>query len=247
MKVMRKIIQIDEELCDGCGMCVPSCAEGSLEIVDGKVRVIAEKLCDGLGACLGECPNGALRIIEREAEEFDEEAVEKHLAADEKKPEPAPLMAGGCPSARIRQFAPTPGGNRHAPADDTAGGEASELTHWPVQIHLVPPTAPFLKGADLLVLADCVPVAFPSLHRDFLKGKAVMMGCPKLDDVQSYIDKFTQIFRTADIKSVTAVVMEVPCCSGLPMIVQKAMDAAGRRIPMEQVVISTRGQILRRR
>ena len=176
MKVMRKIIQIDEELCDGCGMCVPSCAEGSLEIVDGKVRVIAEKLCDGLGACLGECPNGALRIVEREAEEFDEEAVEKHLADGKKTPEPAPLMAGGCPSARIRQFAPASGGTRRAAAGDAADGDASELTHWPVQIHLVPPTAPFLKGADLLVLADCVPVAFPSLHRDFLKGKAVMMG-----------------------------------------------------------------------
>lgn len=246
MKQKRKIIEIDEERCDGCGLCVPACAEGSLEIVDGKARVIEDRLCDGLGACLGECPNDALRIVEREAEEFDEEAVEKHLAgrqATQSKP-PEQRLGAGCPSAGIRQFA-------HRPAKPAASGPAAEqasaLGHWPVQIRLIPPAAPFLKDADLLVLADCVPVAFPTLHRDFLDGKAVAMGCPKLDDAEAYIEKFTQIFREADIRSITTVIMEVPCCSGLPTIVRKALAASKRAIPMEEVVISTRGEILERR
>jgi NAD-dependent dihydropyrimidine dehydrogenase PreA subunit len=245
MKVMRKIIEIDDELCDGCGQCVPSCAEGSLQIIDGKAKVVSDNLCDGLGACLGECPNDALTIVEREAEEFDEEAVEKFLSEKQKKEQTAaPLISGGCPSVGIQNLKPLtarPATGR--PAEDN-GGEPSALSHWPVQIHLVPPTAPFLKGADLLVVADCVPIAFPTLHRDFLEGKAVMVGCPKFDDAQSYIDKFEQVFRVADIKSVTTVVMEVPCCSGLPIIVQRGLEASGKSIPMEKVVISTRGEIL---
>ena len=247
MKVTRKIIEIDDKLCDGCGQCVPSCAKGSLAIIDGKARVVSDNLCDGLGACLGECPNDALSIVEREAEEFDEEAVEKYLAA-KKKSEPIeekPVFSG-CPSARIQNFAPTTPCQEANQPTTIETKEASALTHWPVQIHLVPPTAPFLKGADLLVLADCVPVAFPSLHRDFLKGKAVTMGCPKLDDAQSYIEKFAQIFQVADIKSITAVVMEVPCCQGLPVIVKKGLELSGKNIPMEEVIISTRGQILNR-
>ncbi len=247
MKVMRKIIEIDEERCDGCGLCVPACAEGSLEIIDGKARVISDNLCDGLGACLGECPNDALRIVEREAEEFDEGAVEAFLAEKEiKQAAPRLVIASGCPSSRIEQFA-KPASKAPVPETGLKGAPGeSALGHWPVQIHLVPPNAPFLKNADLLVLADCVPVAFPTLHRDFLEGKAVMMGCPKLDNTESYIRKFTQIFQTAGIRSITAVVMEVPCCSGLPMIVKKALDDAGVDIPMEQVVVSTRGEILRR-
>ncbi len=246
MKVKRKIIQIDEEKCDGCGQCVPACAEGSLELVDGKVRVVSENLCDGLGACLGECPNGALRIIKREAEEFDEEAVEEYLAEKEKQEKlQNRMIGGGCPSARIQQFdrAPSPERSRPAPVE---AADRSALAHWPVQIRLVPPTAPFLRGAELLVLADCVPVAFPTLHRDFLEGKAVMMGCPKFDDAQSYIDKFTQIFQTAAIKNVTIVVMEVPCCSGLPTIVRKGLEASGQTIPVEEIVVSTKGAILSR-
>jgi Fe-S-cluster-containing hydrogenase component 2 len=253
MKTVRKIIEIDEELCDGCGNCVPSCAEGALEIVDGKARVIGEIYCDGLGACLGECPMGALKLVEREADEFDEEAVEKLLA--QKKPqEPArerPAFSGGCPSARLQNFAaqqsapaPSPCQEANKPAD--FGEAESALSHWPVQIMLVPPTAPFLKGADLLVLADCVPVAFPTVHRDFIKGKAVMMGCPKFDNAQSYIEKFAQICKESGIKSITSVIMEVPCCSGLPMIVKKGMEMAGVDIPMEEVVISTRGKVLQR-
>ncbi|MEW5909848.1 MAG: 4Fe-4S binding protein [Thermodesulfobacteriota bacterium] len=247
MKIKRKIIQIDEELCNGCGECVPSCAEGTLQIIDGKARVVSDNLCDGLGACLGECPQGALSIIEREAEEFNEHAVEAHLKKREMNASPGkPVVLTGCPSAAVKQFSPV------SPCDEAnrpsafQSVERSALSHWPVQIRLVPPTAPFLKGADLLVLADCVPVAFPSLHREFLKGRAVMMGCPKFDDVQEYIDKFAEVFKIAGLKSITTVVMEVPCCSALPMIVKKGMEKAGKSIPMEKVVVSTRGEILKK-
>jgi len=248
MKVTRKIIKIDEDLCDGCGACVPSCAEGALEIIDGKARVIADKFCDGLGACLGECPQGALEVIEREADEFDEEAVEERLSdlKESEKAKGEATLACGCPSTSIQSF--MPGGPCQGVVSnlDESSAAESALSHWPVQITLVPPTAPFLKGADLLVLADCVPVAFPSLHRDFLKGKAVMMGCPKLDNVEPYIEKFAQIFKSAGVKSITSVVMEVPCCAGLPMVVKKGLALSGAQIPMEEVVISTRGKIIRR-
>jgi NAD-dependent dihydropyrimidine dehydrogenase PreA subunit len=241
MKVKRKIIKIDSELCDGCGVCVPSCAEGAIEVVDGKARVVAEKYCDGLGACLRECPKGALTVEEREAEEFDEKAVEEHLSSKEKEaPALGIPMAQGCPSAKLQAFAPKPLG------EEVPSLQSSALSHWPVQIRLVPPTAPFLKGANLLVAADCAPVAYPNFHRDFLKGKAVMVGCPKFDDVQGYVDKFTDIFRTASIKSVTVLDMEVPCCSALPKIVKRAMELAGKNVPLEEVVISARGEILKR-
>jgi NAD-dependent dihydropyrimidine dehydrogenase PreA subunit len=241
MNVKRKIIRIDDELCDGCGVCVPSCAEGAIEVVDGKARVVAEKYCDGLGACLRECPKGALTVEEREAEEFDEKAVEEHLSAREKEAsEHGVPMAHGCPSATLQTFAEKPLG------EEIPVLQASALSHWPVQIRLVPPTAPFLKGADLLVAADCAPVAYPNFHRDFLKGKAVMVGCPKFDDVQGYVDKFTDIFRSANIKSVTVLDMEVPCCSALPKIVKRGMELAGKSVPLEEVVISARGGILKR-
>jgi len=248
MKVMRKIIKIDEELCDGCGQCVPSCAEGALEIVDGKARIVAEKFCDGLGACLGECPTGALKVTEREAEDFDEAAVEEYLSAKGQQPdEKKPALPHGCPSARLQTFQPLPScQDVNRPAAVSAGDTDSALTHWPVQIRLIPPTAPFLKGADLLVVADCAPVAFPYLHRDFLKGKTVMMGCPKFDDAQAYIDKFAEIFKTADIKRITTLIMEVPCCTGLPVIVKKGLELSGKNIPLDEVVVSTRGKILDR-
>ena len=246
MKTERKIIKIDEELCDGCGECVPSCAEGAIEIVDGKARLVAEKYCDGLGACLGECPNGALTVVEQEAEEFDEEAVEEYLSskAQDESPEEA-TMACGCPSAQIKAFAPSASFQEaNEPALQVSA--VSALSHWPVQIRLVPPTAPFLKGADLLVAADCTPVAYSNFHQDFLKGKAVMVGCPKFDEIQDYTQRFADIFNTADIKSITVVVMEVPCCQSLPIIVEKGIEMAGKRIPMEKVVISARGDVLGR-
>jgi ferredoxin len=247
MKIKRKIIQIDEEKCDGCGVCVPSCAEGAIQVVDGKARLIAEKYCDGLGACLKECPQDALHVIERDAEDFDEKAVEDHLkttgGAHGGHKEEVPAMAGGCPSARLQSFAPaTPCEQANQPVAQSSA--ASALTHWPIQIRLVPPSAPFLKGADLLVAADCTPAAYPNFHRDFLKGKAVMIGCPKFDEAQAYVQKFADIFKTAGVKSVTVLTMEVPCCQGLPVIVKKGMELSGRKIPMTQVVISAKGEVL---
>ncbi len=244
MKVKRKIIEIDEEKCDGCGQCVISCAEGALAIIDGKAKVISDNLCDGLGACIGECPQGALKIIEREAEEFDEEAVEKHLESGAPQ-KPAETLACGCPSTVIQEFAPA-SACQAANAPTEFSDRQSALEHWPVQIRLVPPTAPFLKGADLVVVADCVAVAYPNLHRDFLKGRAVMMGCPKFDDVNEYVEKFAEIFAAAGIRKLTVVVMEVPCCSGLPMIVKKGLEKAGVDMALEKMVISTRGKIITR-
>ncbi|MGV1100167.1 ATP-binding protein [Thiovibrio sp. JS02] len=250
MKVMRKIIEIDEDLCTGCGECVPNCAEGALEIVNGKARMIAEKYCDGLGACLGECPTGALRIVEREADDFDEEAVEALLASRKAAAsEPAP-PAEGCPSARLQTFAPaaapTPcqSANRPVQLGGITAATESQLSHWPVQIRLVPPSAPFLKGADLLVAADCVPVAYPNFHRHLLTGKAVMLGCPKFDETGSYIAKFSEIFATAQLKSITMAIMEVPCCSNMRQIIKEALKRAGKNIPVQEVVISARGEII---
>ena len=193
MKILRKIIEIDEELCDGCGNCVTGCAEGALQIIEGKARVVSETYCDGLGACIGECPTGALRIIEREAASFDEKAAQQHVA----KKELSSLQCG-CPSTHIQTFgtiSACEAANRPVNIGKASG--ESSLAHWPVQIRLIPASAPFLKGANLLVLADCTAVAFPTLHRDLMKGKVVMMGCPKFDDVQNYISKFADIFRTA--------------------------------------------------
>lgn len=246
MKVMRKIIQIDEELCDGCGQCVPACAEGAIEIVGGKAELVADRYCDGLGACMGDCPTGALQIIEREAEEFDEEAVEERLESllDGEDKGPGFPMACGCPSSQVRTFQPGSGSKR--PASFNRGGSESALSHWPVQIRLVPPEAPFLKGAELLVAADCTPFAYPDFHRDFMPGRVVLVGCPKFDDTEEFIAKFVRIFRVAGIRGITAVVMEVPCCSSLPAILKKAMEKAGVRIPMEVVVLGTEGDILER-
>ena len=249
MSVKRKIIEINEELCDGCGQCVPSCAEGALEIIDGKAKVIADIYCDGLGACLGECPTGALKIIEREADEFDEAAVHDLLEAKKAQEQPKEALMPadcGCQSAKVQTFqqsSPCQMANR--PTFQTSSGN-SALTQWPVQIHLVPPTAPYLKGADLLVAADCTPFAYPDFHRDFLDGKVVMVGCPKLDDAQAYVQKFADVFKTADVKSITVVVMEVPCCGGLPMIVEKGLEQSGKSVPMEKVIISVRGEVLGR-
>jgi len=245
MKVLRKIIEIDEELCDGCGLCIPSCAEGAIEIVDGKAQIIADKLCDGLGACLGECPTGALKVIEREADDFDEEAVEEHLEEKAKETaEEKQQMPCGCPSTQIHTFVPIESHpETQIPSAIGTEGE-SALSHWPVQIRLIPPKAPFLKGADLLVLADCVAVAYSRLQSDFIKGKVVMMGCPKFDGAEEYIERFAEIFKIAGIKSITTVYMEVPCCTGLPMIVKKGLEASGQTIPINDVVISTRGKLL---
>jgi ferredoxin len=242
MKILRKIIEIDEELCNGCGNCETGCAEGALQIIDGKAKIVSDTFCDGLGACIGECPTGALRIVEREAVPFGEEAVKQHLAEKEK-----PSLPCGCPSTHIQIFdKPSACKAVNKPAHIERGiEEESSLIHWPIQIKLIPASAPFLKGVDLLVLADCTAVAFPTLHRDLMKGKVVMMGCPKFDDAHEYVSKFADIFKTAGIKSVTTVIMEVPCCSGMPMIVKKGMEEANKKITMKEIVLSLKGKILK--
>lgn len=250
MKTMRKIVEIDEDLCNGCGECVPSCAEGALKIIDGKARLVSEIYCDGLGACLGGCPQGAIKITEREAAPFDEHATEQHLKEKAQSLErgTSDKVRRGCPSGRLQMFGNSPCSEANKPAPlIKAPGSTSALSHWPVQIRLVPATAPFLKGADLLVAADCAPVAYPDFHADFLKDKVIMVGCPKFDDADEYIRKFADIFRTADLKSVTVVVMEVPCCSKLPVIVQRGMAIAGKQIPVEEIVVSTRGYLVSRK
>ncbi|MFH2091415.1 MAG: 4Fe-4S binding protein [Pseudomonadota bacterium] len=248
MKIMRKIIQIDEERCNGCGNCVLACAEGAIQIIDGKAKVIADKYCDGLGACIGDCPEDALKIVEREADDFDEAAVEALLEKQAKEKHKAPAAACGCPSAAMKVFpaagAADPCGCANKPVLKGAAGE-SALGHWPVQIKLVPPGAPFLKNADLLIAADCVPVAYPHFHRDFLKGKAVMIGCPKFDDAPAYVEKLAQVFAVSGIKSITSVIMEVPCCSAMHMIIKKALEKAAIDIPFKEVVVSSQGEIIR--
>ncbi len=243
MKVIRKIIEIDEELCDGCGQCVPACAEGAIQIIDGKAKLIAEKYCDGLGACLGDCPTGALKLIEREAEEFDEEAVEKYLEElEEEEKSDKSAVPFSCPSAKVTALSPTR--TEAGSQSGSASAPRSALTDWPVQIKLIPPGAPFLNNADLLVLADCTAVVYPGLHTDLLPGKVVMMGCPKFDDPEEYIEKFSEIFKRADIRSITIANMEVPCCSGLVKIIEKALESSHRDIPVKQICFTIRGTVL---
>jgi Pyruvate/2-oxoacid:ferredoxin oxidoreductase delta subunit len=260
MRIKRKIVNIDTDKCNGCGECVSACAEGAIELADGKARLVAEHYCDGLAACLGECPQGAISMIEREAKDFDPEAVEKHLShtANHKfqitnskseyntnnlQSSGEATLPCGCPSTQLQMFQ-APCGCSDEP--ETGTRQASTLTHWPVQIKLVPPTAPFLKNADLLIASDCVPVAYPNFHEDLLKGRVVLMGCPKFDDIDEYIKKFADIFRTANIKSVTIAIMEVPCCSKMPPIVQKGMAMAGKSISTKVVVVNARGDTISR-
>lgn len=247
MKVTRKIIQIDEERCNGCGNCVIACAEGAIQIIDGKAKVIADKYCDGLGACIGDCPEDALKIIEREADDFDEKAVEELLKKQGPAKKEAEPVACGCPSSAMKIFpgagVADPCNCANKPSVQTSKGP-SALGHWPVQIKLIPPGAPFLKDADLLIAADCVPVAYPTFHADFLKGKAVMIGCPKFDNADEYVEKLSKVFKVSGIKSITSVVMEVPCCSAMPVIVKKALARANVEIPFKEVVVSAQGKIL---
>lgn len=246
--MLRKIVKIDPDKCDGCGLCVPSCAEGAITIINGKAVLAADNLCDGLGACLGECPRDAITIEERDTDAFDEVAVAKHLSAEGKTPSGHHGAqthghqhghGGGCPGSRAMSFAAAPA----APSSSAVSSQPSRLTQWPVQLHLVSTTAPYFQGADLLITADCVPIAYAGYHEDFLKGKAVIMGCPKLDDNQFYIEKMTELFRKSDIKSVTVLKMEVPCCSGISMAARQALAASGKEIPYKEVTIGIQGNI----
>jgi Pyruvate/2-oxoacid:ferredoxin oxidoreductase delta subunit len=258
MVTRRKIVQIDEQKCDGCGLCVPSCAEGAIQIIDGKARLVSDVYCDGLGACLGHCPRDAISIIEREAEPFDEAVATAHAANVSQTNPSRPVLhqhgSGGCPGAaamQLRLNVLTGGGppvraNGKPRVDGPVSSEEadSRLANWPVQLHLVPPHAPYLKGADLLLVADCVPFAYADFHRRFLDGRPVVIGCPKLDDGQAYVDKLVQIIRHSGLRSITVVHMEVPCCTGLVRIAQAAVAAAGVDIPFHDETISIRGEVL---
>ncbi|MEM2839619.1 MAG: 4Fe-4S binding protein [Thermoplasmata archaeon] len=232
--VVRKIIRIDETKCTGCGQCVTACAEGALEIVDGKAKVVKESFCDGLGACIGECPEGALTIEERDAEEFDEEEAKKHMARHTRKNH---LEKCGCPSS-----APM---NIEKPSRVHTGGEeqTARLGHWPIQLALVPENAPFLKGRDLVVIADCAAVAYGNIQNRFIDGNAIVICCPKLDDTGPYERKLENIIKNSGIRSISVVHMEVPCCFGLHRLVTKALEKISGKIPYRQYVIGIKGDI----
>ena len=228
--MLREMVTIDEELCDGCAQCIPACHEGALRIIGGKARLVSERLCDGLGACLGHCPRGAIRIERREAAAFDE----AHL----------PVREGAGGGSEHQQA------NPHPTLSLGGGGIASvssALRQWPVQLHLVSPLAPFLRWARLLVAADCVPVAYAGFHAEMLREHAVVIACPKLDDTHGYVDKLAEMIRHDDLAELTVVHMEVPCCIGILHAVLAARQAAKSSLPVNDITIGTRGQVLARR
>jgi len=273
---VRKVVLIDEELCDGCGDCVPSCAEGAIQIIDNKAKLVGDALCDGLGACLGDCPQGAITVEEREAEAFDEEAVKVHLTqlaqeqgatastgepgggaahaaapqAQELTAAPAPASGCGCPGAAMKDFSEAMPGAPAGPAGAaagfaTAGDVPSALRQWPIQLHLVPPTAPYFKGADVLLAADCTAFAIGGFHGEHLNGRALAIACPKLDQgMEIYLQKLVNMIDDAGINTLTVMVMEVPCCSGLVRLAREAAEQAQRKVPVKHVVVGIRGDIL---
>ena len=238
--MQREIIRIDEEMCDGCGQCVDACAEGAIEIIEGKAKLTRDSYCDGLGACIGDCPQGALTIEVRDASDFDEEAVKQHLAQMVSQTPVAklpvvprsPAVSQGCPGSATRKLERPPQESRRREGEST-GPSPSALQNWPVQIHLVPVSAPYLQGSRLLIAADCVPFAYPDFHRDHLDGKVLLVGCPKLDDAEAYREKLTEMFRQNDIQDVQVGIMEVPCCTGLAFVVKEALAKSGKPIPAE--------------
>ncbi|MCW4016402.1 MAG: 4Fe-4S binding protein [Candidatus Bathyarchaeota archaeon] len=239
--VLRNIVKIDEKKCNGCGVCIPACAEGAIQIIDGKARLVKDIYCDGLGACLGKCPQDAITIIQREAQEFDEKAAEKHVKQTRSTASLVCPTPTACPSVKAMQF---PEESTEKSASMVTENRKTRLTTWPVQLKLMPPNAPFLKNADLLVTADCVPFAYADFHEDMLNNRVLAVGCPKLDDASLYRNKLAEIFRTADIRSVTVVNMEVPCCFGLKRLVQEAMELSGKKVPLRQETISIKGEKL---
>jgi len=270
-KSIRKIVKIDEDRCNGCGLCIPNCAEGAIRIINGKARLIGENLCDGLGACLGHCPMDAITVEERPAEEFDELAVLQHLTAKNHAPEPhavepravephqcenahgkSSVGMGGCPGSMARMLkrpaASTIPENAHGTPSVGLGGSArpSQLGQWPVQLTLVPVQGPMWQDADVLIAADCVPFAYPEFHERLLAGKSLAIACPKLDDVEPYVQKLAAIFAGNTIRSVTVAHMEVPCCSGIVRVVHQALSESGRTdIEVHDVTIGIDGTIKR--
>ena len=256
----RKIIKIDEELCNGCGLCASACQEGAIGMVNGKARLLRDDYCDGLGNCLPVCPTGAIRFEEREAALFDEAAVEEHMNAKKSTAETAAPKAGsacagssahmgGCPGSRAATLrdtshSPKPAAPRESAADsDFDPFGASELMQWPVQLKLLPVKAPYYEGARLLIAADCAAYSSGDFHRRFMKGHITMIGCPKLDE-GSYTEKLTAILRENNIRSVTVVRMEVPCCGGLSHAAVEALKNCGKMIPWQVVTLSVKGDIL---
>ena len=246
--VKRKIIKIDEDLCNGCGNCIVDCAEAALEIIDGKAKVVNEVFCDGLGACISGCPTGALEIIEREALEFDEEMVEKRLEMLKQDEEESFIainepgnVACGCPGSQTMTFAET----TEETEQITGGKVQSQLRQWPIQMHLISPTAPYFQGADVLLSADCVAHSLGGYHPEYLKGKSVGIACPKLDQGQeSYMEKIRSWIDDAKINTLTVMTMQVPCCSGLVYLAKQAAEKASRKVPIKSIVISLQGEIL---
>ena len=274
--MLRKIIEIDEDKCTGCGNCIPDCPEGALQLIDGKARLISDLFCDGLGACVGACPVDAMRVVEREAEPYNEEIVmeniikagpntikahlehlqehgelefyEQAVAVLKKRGLPVPeiaekgeKMACGCPGSNIREITRDSGES----GEDVKVSTKSELRQWPVQLHLINPQANYLKDADLLLAADCTPFAYANFHQRFIKGKIAITLCPKLDQgMQQYLEKLVMIFKTQNIKSVTVVHMEVPCCTGIVHLVEKAIRESGKNILLKDYTISITGEII---
>ncbi|MDI6873901.1 ATP-binding protein [Candidatus Solincola sp.] len=272
--MLRKIVHIDGEKCDGCGLCVDACAEGAIAIIDGKARLVSESYCDGLGACLGECPQGAITILEREAAPFDEQAVRRHLGENRAgagapsghpdgpdtgkargfpgRESGAPRadegegggdnLPCGCPGTVVREL--------KSPAEEEGSGEAggpriaSRLRNWPVQLRLLPVTAPYLKGAHLLLAADCTAFAFPEFHRELLEGKVLLVGCPKLDDASFYREKLAAIIAENEIQEITVVHMEVPCCFGLANIARQALEDSGTDARLIVIKLGIQGGVL---
>jgi len=232
--MLRKIIKIDKDKCNGCGLCVSACHEGAIGLVDGKAELVRDDYCDGLGNCLPVCPTGAISFEEREAPAYDEEAVQKSMAQKE-----AEALPCGCPgtNAKAIERECKPQAEVQTQAIDT------QLKQWPVQIKLVPVNAPYFQGANLLVAADCSAYAYGNFHGDFMKNKITLIGCPKLDDCD-YSEKLAAIIQTNDIKSVTVVRMEVPCCGGIENAVKEALKNSGKMIPWQIVTIATDGRIL---
>ena len=235
--MIRKIIHIDEEKCNGCGACVTACHEGAIGLVNGKARLMRDDYCDGFGDCLPGCPTGAITFEEREAAAYDEQAVlenkQKKAAAAAEKP-----VFHGCPGSAMRQF----DRQQAAPAAAPAAAQPSQLAQWPCQIKLVPVNAPYFDGAKLLIAADCTAYAYAAFHERFIKGHITPVGCPKLDGVD-YSEKLTEIIRSNDIKSVTVVRMEVPCCGGLELAAKKALQQSGKFIPWQVVTVTVDGRL----